>query len=60
MDKPGAREMPNVFFIKVKSDYYLGFSKPESESSWIVIKHEGPKEDPKLIPYIFPKITYLL
>ena len=51
MHKPGAGEMQCFFY------YHLGFNKAESESSRIVIKHEGSKEDPKIITYIFVKIT---
>lgn len=52
MDKPGAGEMPIFFY------YLLGFNKVESESSRIVIKDQGWKEDPRIILYIFTKITY--
>ena len=47
LDKPGAGEMPSVFLS-------------ESESIKFVMKHEGSKKYPKIMPYIFVKITYPL
>ena len=58
MDKPGAGQMPSVYLFIFF--YHLGFNKAESEFRRIVIKHKGLKENPKLVPYIFAKITFPL